>query len=779
MMKHKYGSTVAAFTAAAMLCSMMPAITGLPFFGTAAAAAEAGKVELEGRGILSLDGALTREQILEYRENDAVVEIFVWPTAVLPEDCSELFSKNGPGWWKNVDYITMKDTDLSNVTNMSGMFRCDQADTDAAEYIGIHMNDTMSNVTDMSYMFAGFTNMGCPLNLREFDTSSVTDMSYMFKDWPTELLPPGFEDLDTSRVTNMRGMFSGCTELKYVYLNGEISHSAGFDTSNVTDMGGMFYNCKSLEALDLRSFDTSKVTAMSVQEQDGFAGMFEGCEALETIEVSDLWKTDAVKVSDEMFKDCKALVGGNGTLYDAKHTDKEYARYDSEVHGAGYLSITGGHAELKDGVLTLHGMVTRLSDDTDDLLEPFRENREIESIVAANDCVLPRDCTRLFQKGWDVFHNVLSVDLTQADGTYMTTMQEMFMNGTNNDNKYYRTIKLGNLYTSNVTDMRGLFDECNHLKTLDISGIDTSNVTDMSNMFNGCCSLEELDLSLLDTANVTDMSGMFDNCWNLKELDLSLLDTANVTNMSGMFCNCKKLTALDLRPLKTANVTNMATMFYGCENLTALDLSPLDTSGVTDMSNMFCECTSLTALDLSPLKTSNVTDMGSMFTNDRNLTALNLSGFDTSAVTNMTEMFNGCEKLETIYASQLWNTDALTTGGNMFKGCTALTGGSGTKFDENHVDPDYARVDGGKEAPGYLTYKEVRIWGDANCDGSVDVADCVLVCRFAVSDAEAEFTDSGKLNADVTHDGNVTADDAALILQYVAKKIPASQLVGK
>ena len=115
----------------------------------------------------------------------------------------------------------------------------------------------------------------------------------------------------------------------------------------------------------------------------------------------------------------------------------------------------------------------------------------------------------------------------------------------------------------------------------------------------------------------------------------------------------------------------------------------------------------------------------------------------------------------------------------MFKGCTALTGGSGTKFDENHVDLDYARVDGGKEAPGYLTYKEVRVWGDANCDGSVDVADCVLVCRFAVSDAEAEITDSGKLNADVTHDGNVTADDAALILQYVAKKIPASQLVGK
>ena len=61
----------------------------------------------------------------------------------------------------------------------------------------------------------------------------------------------------------------------------------------------------------------------------------------------------------------------------------------------------------------------------------------------------------------------------------------------------------------------------------------------------------------------------------------------------------------------------------------------------------------------------------------------------------------------------------------------------------------------------------------------MDVADCVLICRFAVSDAEAEIKDSGKLNADVTHDGSVTADDAALLLQFIAKKIPASQLAGK
>ncbi|MBQ3888031.1 MAG: leucine-rich repeat protein, partial [Clostridia bacterium] len=32
------------------------------------------------------------------------------------------------------------------------------------------------------------------------------------------------------------------------------------------------------------------------------------------------------------------------------------------------------------------------------------------------------------------------------------------------------------------------------------------------------------------------------------------------------------------------------------------------------------------------------------------------------------------------------------------------------------------------------------LWGDVNCDSSVDIADAVLICRFAVADAEAEIT---------------------------------------
>lgn len=71
------------------------------------------------------------------------------------------------------------------------------------------------------------------------------------------------------------------------------------------------------------------------------------------------------------------------------------------------------------------------------------------------------------------------------------------------------------------------------------------------------------------------------------------------------------------------------------------------------------------------------------------------------------------------------------------------------------------------------------LWGDADCSGNVDVSDCVLISRFAVEDAKAIITDTGKANADVTHDGYVRADDVIRILRYIAKQITAADLAEK
>ena len=108
----------------------------------------------------------------------------------------------------------------------------------------------------------------------------------------------------------------------------------------------------------------------------------------------------------------------------------------------------------------------------------------------------------------------------------------------------------------------------------------------------------DYEISNIDTSNVTDMRSIFNNCVYLTSLDLSNFDTSNVMNMSEMFSNCSNLTSLDLSNFYTSNVMNMRLIFNGCSNLTSLDLSNFDTSNVTDMSSMFQSCSKLTYLDI-------------------------------------------------------------------------------------------------------------------------------------------------------------------------------------
>ena len=61
--------------------------------------------------------------------------------------------------------------------------------------------------------------------------------------------------------------------------------------------------------------------------------------------------------------------------------------------------------------------------------------------------------------------------------------------------------------------------------------------------------------------------------------------------------------------------------------------------------------------------------------------------------------------------------------------------------------------------------------GDANEDGLVDVTDAVLICRYAAEDSEAVLSTQGKINANVNEDSKIDTDDAAKVLQHVAKLI--------
>ena len=146
------------------------------------------------------------------------------------------------------------------------------------------------------------------------------------------------------------------------------------------------------------------------------------------------------------------------------------------------------------------------------------------------------------------------------------------------------------------------------------------------------------ELPQIYTSNVTSMRYMFDSCDNLTTIPE--LDTSNVTSMSSMFVNCAKLTTIP--QLDTSNVTSMSSIFHGCAKLTTIP--QLDTSNVTDMSYMFGSCSNLTTIP--ELDTSNVTSMNGTFHSCTNITTI--PQINTSNVIKMDYMFNSCAKLTTI-----------------------------------------------------------------------------------------------------------------------------------
>ena len=182
-------------------------------------------------------------------------------------------------------------------------------------------------------------------------------------------------------------------------------------------------------------------------------------------------------------------------------------------------------------------------------------------------------------------------------------------------NRLQKIIGIDNFNTSKVTNMRGMFNECNLLENLNLSNFITLNVTDMSCMFNKCHKLGELiGINLFNTSKVYNMCLMFQDCNIIEKLDLSNFDTSNVTNMSFMFNKSHRLKEIKgIDKFNTSKVITMRGMFQQCNELEYLNLSNFDTSNVTDLGIMFQECFKLKYLDISNFNNNNFKNIGWMF----------------------------------------------------------------------------------------------------------------------------------------------------------------------
>lgn len=106
-----------------------------------------------------------------------------------------------------------------------------------------------------------------------------------------------------------------------------------------------------------------------------------------------------------------------------------------------------------------------------------------------------------------------------------------------------------------------------HIKTIVFKdGIDTSQNTDMSYMFYMCKSLTHIDFGEIDTSNVKNMCGMFNTCSSLGDLlDISMFNTNCAENMNEMFYSTIKLKTIlvDQNKWITTQATT-ADMFKYC-----------------------------------------------------------------------------------------------------------------------------------------------------------------------------------------------------------------------
>ncbi|MBK0041321.1 BspA family leucine-rich repeat surface protein [Leuconostoc sp. S51] len=147
---------------------------------------------------------------------------------------------------KNLNLSNWRSSDSSTSTVMTHMFR----QTVALESLTL-TNFTTTNVTEMSYMFAG-SNVKV-LNLHTWDVSKVIAFPYMFNNMSqlTTLNLSGWRHNDSSTSTYMTSMFQYTPALKSLILT-------DFTTTNVTNMPNMFHST-GLESLDLHTWDVSKV----------------------------------------------------------------------------------------------------------------------------------------------------------------------------------------------------------------------------------------------------------------------------------------------------------------------------------------------------------------------------------------------------------------------------------------------------------------------------------------------------------------------------------------
>ena len=197
-----------------------------------------------------------------------------------------------------------------------------------------------------------------------FKKFEPTTLSSFFEELRSLTSIIGLENLNTTHVTDMSKMFYNCYNLSSFNLS-------QFNTGNVEKMNEMFYNCHGLNSLDLSAFNTAKVNNMyrmfyycfvktidlssfNTANVENMDEMFAGASLVVNIYASDLFKTDKLTSSKDMFKHCTKLPNFNKDEVDATHANYGAGGYFKKIVGQkGSVTLGANGEPLAVAELTL------------------------------------------------------------------------------------------------------------------------------------------------------------------------------------------------------------------------------------------------------------------------------------------------------------------------------------------------------------------------------------------------------------------------------------------
>ena len=473
------------------------------------------------------------------------------------------------------------------------------------------------------------------------------------------------KDFDSSRVTNLSDFFRYNRKLKKI----DISH---FDTSNVTTMSQLFDYNVSLEELNLSGVDTSKNTS--------FRYFFYGCEHLTSLDMSDM---DMSKSTTEyyMFESTTRL---RWLKTPKKYTSSSIAlpRVFVDQNGREYTSINSStpkqtllKAKFKITFDANQGTVDvpyKYYDfETDhvfgDLPTPVREGYEFvgwyTSKTNGNKIVSTTPIT-------DIKDYQLYAAWKQPD-TYLIEAYSL--------NQKLKTIA-GNVDVDSSTPDNNI----KHFKRLTDSSLlpnnydtDDNRISDNSSFYPVYAWFEEdtgtmyyyseSEKILLNESS----SNMFSRFESLLDVDLTGFDTKNVTSFSNFFEHCYSLKTVDLSNFNFSSTHSLDSFFYNCKNLKTIIFGTMNYSNITGISSMFDGCESLEEIDMSSFHLGKINSANRLFNNCKSLKTVNISGLDLSGSEYFYEVFKNCTSLESIDLSNV-NLSGVKTVWGVFENCEKL-----------------------------------------------------------------------------------------------------------